>query len=1319
MEKILTQILLIEDNYADILLLREALEQDALVSFRVTTTDRLKTGLKFLQENDFDAILLDLGLPDSQGLDTFIRLHKESPDIPIVILSGLTDEDLALQAIQFGAQDYLVKRQEAWETAARTIRYAMERQRSQIALRESENRFRALFEHSPVAYQALDSDGKFVDFNTQLCELLGYEPYELIGESFDEFWSSETRATFPRKFDRFKRDGKMEADLQLVKKDGTVIEVLLQGKIQYDLHGDITRTHCILHDITARKIAEQALRETQERFSTVFRSNPLGISITEAADGMIIDANEAFLNMFGYTRAEILRHTTLELNMWQDLEDRERTVKKLRRQGEVTNAELKFRRKTGEIINALASHRLIELNGKQCMLNMLNDITDRKQTEQALNDNEKRFNALLENGLDNISLLSADGALVWESPATIRTLDYKPDEFVGRNIFELLHPDDQERILDQFADLVQKPGSRERDSFRLRHADGSWRWVEAVVTNLLNEPSVNAMVVNYHDITGRKQAEEKVHDGEEQLRGIFENATIGIFQSTPEGRFLKVNPTMAKIYGYASPDEMLASITDIASQIYVNPSDRENFIRPLIEKGEIHDFISENLQRDGGQIWTQSSARTVKDGSGKLLYYEGFIREITDRKQTQTEIEKYTEDLALINSLNEAVNRGESLSQILKLLVTECRRIFHARDTGFYMLSPDRKNLILEQFTMPEALRSKIETLAGLSLSGIRIPISPNSHYYSLEKARDGSITNDPEEIQAWVDEFLQSASLPGILSPTIQKLGRMLVGILRVGSVLSIPFHVEQKSIGLLQLTSTHNFTETDLRRLKNIRGQVAAIILHKQAAEALQSSEIRWQTLMQNLPAFIVEAEPDGTILVLNQVQPGFSLDDYIGHSLFDVVAPDSRQQFRQAFAKVLEEATMVEYEAPGYGPNQEPAWYHRQLVPIIEHDKVRSVLMVARDITKRKQAEEKLRISESNYRTLVKKSIQGISIYQEQKMVYANPAQCKIFGYTDEELLAMSAEQLIALTHPDDRSISRERARKRMAGEPVSPSYVELRILRKDGTTGWIQAFNDQIEYDGQPAILSTNIDITERKQAEQALAESESLYRQAIEVAGAVPYYESYYDKGQRIKYEFIGEGIRNITGYGPEEFTAALWDSLVLDIHLVKDLSGYALEEAIQRVRSGENPVWTCEHRIRHRNGEIRWVFEAAVEVLDEHGVSRGSIGMYQDITERKQVEWALRRGEERYRGIFEGVQDAILVESLDGRILDINQRACEMFGYSREQFLTKKALDLVPVVGFKQYLNNRLKQLMYAPMAKNSRWRSAGACTTLRMKKYF
>src|SRR5687767_16028724 len=99
-----------------------------------------------------------------------------------------------------------------------------------------------------------------------------------------------------------------------------------------------------------------------------------------------------------------------------------------------------------------------------------------------------------------------------------------------------------------------------------------------------------------------------------------------------------------------------------------------------------------------------------------------------------------------------------------------------------------------------------------------------------------------------------------------------------------------------------------------------------------------------------------------------------------------------------------------------------------------------------------------------------------------------------------------------------------------------------------------------------------------------------------------------------------------------------------------------MEEGIQRVRTGQNSIWKCEHRLRDRDGRIHWVFEAAVELRDENGVSYGSIGTYQDITERKRAEQVLREREEQYRTIFDGVQDAIFVESLDGKIQMVNQR---------------------------------------------------------------
>jgi PAS domain S-box-containing protein len=140
--------------------------------------------------------------------------------------------------------------------------------------------------------------------------------------------------------------------------------------------------------------------------------------------------------------------------------------------------------------------------------------------------------------------------------------------------------------------------------------------------------------------------------------------------------------------------------------------------------------------------------------------------------------------------------------------------------------------------------------------------------------------------------------------------------------------------------------------------------------------------------------------------------------------------------------------------------------------------------REINEREQSEKAFRQSENNFRMLADKSLQGIVIHQDQKIVYVNPAHAATVGYSTEELKTMSLEQIISIVHPTDREMAVERARKRMAGEQLSPS-LELRIVRKDGVTRWIQTFNNHIEYYGRPAILSTTMDITERKQAEEEI------------------------------------------------------------------------------------------------------------------------------------------------------------------------------------------------------------------------------------------
>ena len=322
--------------------------------------------------------------------------------------------------------------------------------------------------------------------------------------------------------------------------------------------------------------------------------------------------------------------------------------------------------------------------------------------------------------------------------------------------------------------------------------------------------------------------------------------------------------------------------------------------------------------------------------------------------------------------------------------------------------------------------------------------------------------------------------------------------------------------------------------------------------------------------------------------------------------------------------------------------------------------------KQITERKQAEENLSKSEEQYRFLLDNTSDFIARYDVNgRMLFGTDAALRFNGYRQNELVNTSAWDRI---HPDDldnvRNILETVIRTGQEGR------AEYRVRHKNGEYIWVEASGRRVlNLAGKPEIIVVQRNITERKQAEEKLQESERLYRNAMEVAGAVPYYQSYSGKIPTVTYEFIGEGIRQITGYGPMEFNATVWDSLVEKAIPVEELEGYSLDEAAQRTRAGEFPIWKCEFQIRDRAGKTHWVFEAAVELRDADGQPVGSIGSYQDITTRKQAEEKLRESEERFRTVADFTYDWEYWLDENQRFLYISPTCERVTGYTREEFL--------------------------------------------------
>ena len=180
-------------------------------------------------------------------------------------------------------------------------------------------------------------------------------------------------------------------------------------------------------------------------------------------------------------------------------------------------------------------------------------------------------------------------------------------------------------------------------------------------------------IIAFTDITERKQAEAALVQAEEKYRRIFENALEGIFQTATDGKLISANPALAQIYGYDSPEELLASVNDIERQLYVEPNRRQEFLALMEKYGTLSEFESEVYRRDGSIIWISEDARTVFDARGEVLYYQGFAEDITLRRVVDVERLRFTNDLekALVaqEKLNEALSESESrLTQFLEAM---------------------------------------------------------------------------------------------------------------------------------------------------------------------------------------------------------------------------------------------------------------------------------------------------------------------------------------------------------------------------------------------------------------------------------------------------------------------------------------------------------------------------------------------------------------------------------------------------------------------------------------------------------------------------
>src|SRR5205085_1978808 len=204
---------------------------------------------------------------------------------------------------------------------------------------------------------------------------------------------------------------------------------------------------------------------------------------------------------------------------------------------------------------------------------------------------------------------------------------------------ELLHPKDRESVKQAIGKAIDRV-ARYDIEYRIQRPDGEIRFIHSqadVVKNNSGQPC--HMFGTVQDVTEQKRAEQALRDAEHKYRAIFENSIEGIFQTTPGGKYISVNPAMARMYGYNSPDELMGSVADIGQTVYVDPERRLEFKHLIEKQGFVELFEYEAFRKDGSKIWLSENARLVRDENGAAAYYEGTVGDITEQKRVK-EVER-------------------------------------------------------------------------------------------------------------------------------------------------------------------------------------------------------------------------------------------------------------------------------------------------------------------------------------------------------------------------------------------------------------------------------------------------------------------------------------------------------------------------------------------------------------------------------------------------------------------------------------------------------------------------------------------------------
>ena len=488
------------------------------------------------------------------------------------------------------------------------------------------------FEHCAHGIAIGLPSGRILTCNPAFASRQGYTIAEITSRLIVEMYAPQDREQVRDWITEADRSGHVQYEAHMVRKDGRVYPVQMDVVSVRDEAGNLLYRVATQQDITARKRAEQLQQEMELRFSKIFQASPVAINIFWLADGRSLDANDAYLELTGYSREEVLRRTATELDLFVDVAAHTDWMENIQNGLRITNQDARIRRKDGEIRDVLASLDRIEINREPMVLVFATDITERKRAEEALRDSEEKFKYIFDHSPIGKSLTTLDGHLsVNQTFADM--LGYSLEELQDRTWQELTYPDDIE--LNQRA--LEPVFAGEKETARLikryLHKNGSIVWVD-LSTSLRRDSNgqPHYFISEMVNVTERRQAENALRESERQLRALVTSLDDIVFELDERGAYrniwaadenLLLRPRI-QLLGQSMPEILGGEIGRLFEEAI-----------PRVLSSGIPESIEYPLEIKGSEHWLLARINPIKFDSEAPHTVSLLVRDITDRKVSE------------------------------------------------------------------------------------------------------------------------------------------------------------------------------------------------------------------------------------------------------------------------------------------------------------------------------------------------------------------------------------------------------------------------------------------------------------------------------------------------------------------------------------------------------------------------------------------------------------------------------------------------------------------------------------------------------------